>query len=352
VKKLVLVPLMIVLAVSLILSGCAGEEAPPTAAPSVITLNYATPYMQGDSHVKSQEMFLDKVEEETNGRVQFQRFYAGTLIQNMESYNQVAAGVADLGHFELGWLRTGAELRNAFDVFFTRIGDRKIILDIDRDLRATFPEIGMESAKVKVLGRCCIPTLQLITREGKPVRTIADFSGLLVHCWGVNVDAFAMLNASPIVFGTGDIIVGLQKGTCDGLLGPPDMITSFQLGEICKYVTMINKGPCPDTILGMNWDAWSSLPAEIQQVLEDNIDYFTYEAQMDVFEEGNQAGLDIAEENGWEFIELSPADQEAYYEVYDELADREAAKLDDMGLPGTAIWKETQRLMKEYGVME
>ena len=51
---------------------------------------------------------------------------------------------------------------------------------------------------------------------------------------------------------------------------------------------------------------------------------------------------------GVEFIELPKEDLKTFYKGLERAALKEAARLDKMGLPGTAVFKEVRGLIEKY----
>lgn len=57
---------------------------------------------------------------------------------------------------------------------------------------------------------------------------------------------------------------------------------------------------------------------------------------------------EYAKSLGVQFFELSEEDQAKLYEIFDQVNRKIAAELDAKGIPGTEIYEETQRLIREY----
>ena len=114
-KKLLLIPLVIVLAVSLVVGGCA-EPAPPaepteqSTAPIELRMGTNQPSTHVDEVLAQQ--WIEKIQNETNGRVQITLYSGGTLIDMFAAWDELRAGVADITSpkaalkyaFAAGWI--------------------------------------------------------------------------------------------------------------------------------------------------------------------------------------------------------------------------------------------------------
>jgi TRAP-type C4-dicarboxylate transport system substrate-binding protein len=60
----------------------------------------------------------------------------------------------------------------------------------------------------------------------------------------------------------------LQKGVVQGLLSSLEVLKDFNYAAYCPYQTILNLQVYPFAVI-MNRDVWESLPADVQQVMED-----------------------------------------------------------------------------------
>jgi TRAP-type C4-dicarboxylate transport system substrate-binding protein len=97
----------------------------------------------------------------------------------------------------------------------------------------------------------------------------------------------------------------------------------------------------------MNLNSWNKLPKDIQKAFEESKTF--WESQDDAGRFGNdQIGYDLGKTQGVEYIKLSAADISKVYEAIDTVMRAEAKKIDDKGLPGTAIFQEVRSLAAKY----
>jgi len=213
------------------------------------------------------------------------------------------------------------------------------------DVWEKYPEIRAEWDEAKILAWSCVPSYWLNTK--KPVRTLADIKGMTLkvpsRVHGVIVNK---LGGNGVTVPMSEAYVQLEKGILDGLFAPMEAVAGFKLAEVVKYHTELHIwiGWQPNKV--MNLDSWNKLPKDIQQIFTDSRQYWEDEMVKGLFEM-DDTGTKQVREMGNEFIQISPSDLEELYRVMDESYTEEAKKLDEKGIPGTAIFQDVRKAIKE-----
>ena len=144
----------------------------------------------------------------------------------------------------------------------------------------------------------------------------------------------------------GDVYTALQKNDIQGALVPYSTILSFSFYEVADYMTIPDLTSACRPARAMNLDAYNSLPADIQQIFNDSIPY--WEERDDFYRDDEDVvGLELGEQEGMEFIELSTEDLDTVYDSLDPIMREVATGLDDKGLPGTEIYERIRELVGE-----
>jgi TRAP-type C4-dicarboxylate transport system substrate-binding protein len=318
-----------------------GEEEPP----EVIELTYGSgmgPTMGPEPVIA---LYLDKIEEETNGQVHFERYYGGALCSIGEGYQECAQGICDLTSSTPGYSAVGYDIGKAAMTFIYDSPDMETALRIYHEIREKFPEVTAETDDVKWLYHYEMPPYQLLTTTA--VRSIDDIQGLSIRGTAGLADWLTALGAEGVGMPGAELYLNLEKGIIDGTLYHFGAIPEFNFQDIIKYVTVLNffVWPCPG--LAMNLDAWNSLPTEIQQVFEDNESWAVQE-QNSTFQNTDIEAQELCEDLGIEIIELSAEELAEFYELLTDLNEAWAADLDARGLPGTEVLEECRHLIEEY----
>jgi len=333
-NRILLVFLAITLAASLVIFG-----ACPTQPPAeTIELTYGQ--TEGAEHTFSQadQLWIDKIEKDTKGRVNITPYWGATLVSRNENTAELIAGVADLAYLSP---RTGFPIMLGTLGYPFGVADWQTDVAIYDKLFEKFPEIDAEWSDLKIMSKSVASNYQLIST--KPVRTLDDCKGMIIKATGMYIDAALALGADSFYVAMGETYTALQKGTIDACFAPYDTLKSFSFYEVAKYVTVLDLQSAVRPSRGMNWNSFNGLPTSIQNTFDKSIAFWSEEDNI-ARERVNQEGIAIAKANGVEFITLSAADLAELYKIMDTVCRSEAAKLDAAGLPGTDIYKELRRL--------
>jgi TRAP-type C4-dicarboxylate transport system substrate-binding protein len=289
--------------------------------------------------------WMDKITEETGGQVQFETYWAGALVGMNEPVTEVSKGISDIAWVAGDYQKDGFEIEKAMRLLFYGIYDTEAQRNIYKEIWTKYPEVRDEWSSVKVVG-CGQPTpYQLIST--KAVRGTDDFSGMIIKAAGLNAKVLTELGAEGINLPMSEAYMALQKGTIHGVLTGWEGFDSFKFAEVAGYGTYLNQTGAPTPHRAMNLDVYNSLPSDIQQVFDDNVDYWTI-CESELAIEADEKGIAAANEEGVEFITLTPEELDKYNAAIETTIEEEMARLDAMGLPGTEINNEIRRLVKEY----
>jgi TRAP-type C4-dicarboxylate transport system substrate-binding protein len=359
-RLLVFILVGVLLVVAPLLGACSGEaEEPEPTEPTeptepeepeeteVIELTYGSILPSTEFGSISDLAWIERIEEETNGRVHITPYWGGTLINPRASVTDLRERVADIAFivpsFEPG---TQFYIHDALEIMLYASPTPEIAVQVYKELSGKFPEISAEFAGLKVLGMATPLCEQLLTV--KPVRSLEDLRGLSIKSTPTWAPVYETLEAELVAIPASEVYINLQKGLLDGCQLPLTNFYTANLAEVVKYTTDLEIVRLAGAVVkAMNMDAWNSLPPDIQQVFDDNVDWWTQKSLEDT-EIINQAGFDRAEEMGVEFIKLPPEDLSELYEIIDTVSAEKAAELDAMGLPGTEILEEIHRLIEQY----
>lgn len=348
-KKIFLILLALVLAVSIGIVGCtapAEEEEEEEEEPEIITLKFGT--VAPETHLVSQAVlsWQNKITEETDGVVQWENYF-GTLLSIQDCYAEIQAGLVDIGGIGANYEPVGFQIQKTWAIFFIGAQSPEVCLQVSMDLRETFPEIDGEFSEVKLVGDGLGSSSYNLMTTNVPIRSLSDLTGLQIKTYGAQTEVINELGASGVEMSMYDVYPSLETGILDGLIGPSETLKSLNLVDLVRYHTTLNLASGITLCYGMNLDTWNSLPEEIQQVFEDNTQFLSNET-MRLFDEDTQASFTLGAEQGIEFIELAPEELEYVYDLCREIAIETAEMLDAQGLPGTEIYEEAQRLIAEY----
>jgi TRAP-type C4-dicarboxylate transport system substrate-binding protein len=301
------------------------------------------------SHPISQatQDWIDKIEKDSKGRVKIKPFWAGALFKPRQSALELGKGVADIGDFSGAYAPKGFDFEKSFRMVFWGVNDRKLARKIYYAVSEKYPQLEEEftSAGIKVMAYASIPPYQMLLAQ-KRVSKVADFKGLTAKATGDLGKVFTALGGEGIVMPMSESYTALQKTTIDAVFAPYETLKSFRFAEVVKYGLELNIASAPAGHWGFNMKSWNNLPKDIQKIFLDNVEWFGLKVEEKVF--GTESlGIELAKKHKVEFIKLPPAELEKVYAVVDSTIAKKMANLDSKGLPGTDVYKEIRRLIKE-----
>lgn len=344
-RKLLLI--MAILIVTLVFApflGACEAEHPE----EVIELTFGGLYPPDHPFSLATVAWIEKIEEETDGWVKIEPFWAGALYGPRDSATELGRGVADIGDFSGAYAAEGFDFEKSFRMVFYGVDDRALARKVYNELCDKYPALDAEftDANIKVMAYASVPPYHLITVDD-PVRTVDDFQGLMLKTTGDLAKLAAALGAEGQTIGMGELYVALEKNTVDGGFVTDETLASFLFAEVVDYCTRLYIASAPAGHWGMCMDVYNSLPDYVQKVFDDNVEWFGLKVEELAFLK-NEEGITLANQYGMEFITLSAADLAAIYEACDAVITEEMEALDAQGLPGTEVYEELRRLIDEY----
>lgn len=233
---------------------------------------YVLKVHQHDPEASATGQFLnawaEQVEEASGGRIDIQVYHGGTLGGPKDTVDMVLDGSCDIG-----W-----GLQSFFDGVFPLSESMMLpLLDLQTaqqasevmwHLYADYDYLKAEYEDYHVLllhANCQSP----IASKSKNIQTVADMAGQNVRGnSGPPTNFIQDLGASPVPVAIGDLYQAVDNGTIDSVITDWHAIYSFKLYELFNYYVDENIGVSTYFML-MNKDKYESLPADLQQILDE-----------------------------------------------------------------------------------
>lgn len=297
---------------------------------------------------KAYIQWADKIAEQSGGRVKINIYWGESLLKASEMYRGVQTGQADMTYYFVG-IDWGLMPLN----MFTKLGfmgypSREAGTEIYHKIWDKFPEIRDEFKGVKVLASRMQPPNQLSFTK-KEVHVPADMKGLkIIALGGTFAEEMAAMGAAPIDVKVGDMYVALERGMAEGVSALMPVVDGFGIMKLVPYHTMFEGGSTQgiDMVL-MNLKTWNSLSPDIQKIFEDLRPWLEQELiKMDVLSE--ERAMNAAKELNHTFIYPGPKEMELWHKAVQPVHDKWIADTEAKGLPAKAVYKEAQRLIKQY----
>lgn len=330
---------------ALFLAACGQQPAPVSAAHPVV-LRYASPYGPTHPFSRGDAVWIRYVEAQSQGKLRIEPYWGGSLMDESDSVRELAAGVADVSFVLPIYLRAGAHFIRGQTPFYDGATDMHLQNRVLQTLWAEFPQLSDELASVKPLIITGGSALEVLTRD-KPIRTLADLKGLRLRSPAEITTVLDELGVEAEFMPMGEVYTALSKGTIDGVIAPVDTLKAMRFAEVVKHCTLVNIARGAYYSRAMNLQSWARLSPELQQVIERSLPIWS-EAMIKELISAHDSGLQLAHERGVQFIELAPADQQRFRDIYARMATAKADELEAQGLPGHAAYARAQEIIRGW----
>ena len=303
---------------------------------------------QANVPVQVLDVWADNVEEASGGRIQIDRFPAMQLGGTPpELMDQAIDGVADIVWTVVGYTPGRFPRTEVFELPFMVEDARAASYAYWKMYEEHMQE---DFADVHILGTWVHGPGMFHTAD--PVEVPADLEGMKIRGGSRLVNQLLELTgATPVGMPVPAVSEGLSKGVIDGTTIPWEVTTALRVPELVENHTEF-EGPALYNltfVLAMNNDAYNALPADLQQVIDDNSGL-----EFSIFAGGTQADADgpareVAVELGNNIITVDAATAEAeWLPLVQPIYDSWVADMNAQGIDGQALIDEARALMAEY----
>lgn len=298
----------------------------------------------GIPYTKGYDAFLDEIEKRTDGRIEFERYYAASLLGTNNIITGIGGKVADIGVVLPAWnpgiLSLGTVTSNPF-IYNESYAAAKAVDELYRSIPAMSEEL--EKNKMKYVGQYALPAYYLYS--AKPISSLDDIKGLKLIATAQVAELAKSLGAVPIAAQTTEAYELISKGTADGLIISPEAIMSYKLDELITHVYMAPMGGHTGLYV-MNLDVWNSLPADIQQIIQEISSDFQPRSYREII--FNDDVIDNMKSKGITFVEPTAQEMQKLEETTKVLWDAWVKEQASNGLPGQEVLDKYIEFVKKY----
>lgn len=229
----------------------------------------ASPSPEADLSGEGLKHWADLVGQRTGGRITFQFFWAGSLLNATQMFDGVRDGLADFAVPAMSYVSGRVQDVALFEVPFAYPTDERLMLPYYREVEPVLNDIFTKDFNQRVVWASPSTTASPISCRDKFLTNQQQWQGTLVRVAGKWQSAtIEKWGGKPVVIDLGDAYTALQRGTADCLLLVYNLLDSFKLYEVVKNMTRIDHSVNLQA-LTVNLDAWAKIPAEDQKILLD-----------------------------------------------------------------------------------
>lgn len=314
-----------------VLAGCS-QQAPAeggtvadTAAQKPVVLKFGMVAGNQSNEYKAAEKLAQLVDEKSEGMLKIELFPNSQLGDDRAMLEQLSAGALDMTLAETGrlgiWVPR-AELAGLAYMFDDFDHLTRVIYDTEygQELHKEF----YDSFNWKVLTTAYNGTRQ--TSSNRPINSIEDMKDLKLRTPQHQplLDYAEYVGASPTPMAFTEVYLALQTNAVDAQENPLSTIKAVKFHEVQKYIAMTNH-VINDANYLVSREAWESLPADLQAVLQEA----TVEAgefHTSLFEDEEASLIEFFESEGVEIThpDLEPfrtAVQKSYGKYFDKIGE-------------------------------
>jgi len=294
------------------------------------------------------DVWADKVEADSGGRIEVQRFPAMQLGgRPPELIDQVIDGVADIvwtvgGYtpgrfprievFELPFMMTDAE---ATSRAYWELAEAYMM---DADFQA-FKPLGLWVHGPGVI------------HSSKPVNALADLDGLKLRApTRVTTKLFETLGATSVGMPVPAIPEALSKGVVDGAVIPWEVTGALKVPELVNNHTEFGDAALYTTsfIFAMNTASYERLPDDLKAVIDANsgLEFSAFAGRQMQSDDG--PSREAAAAAGNNIITLPDEEVETWRSASQAVIDAWVAEMDEKGLDGTGLLAEARAAIAKH----
>ena len=320
--------------------------ATPKAQAAPIKLTYSNFFPPFHIQSKLAEAWCKEVEKRTNGRVIVEYFPKGTLTKAKQCYDGVVTGLSDLGLSVLAYTGGRFPVLSAIDLPLGYTSG-KVATAIANDFVRKFNPKEIQDTKVMYLHA---HGPGLIHTKDKPVKKLEDLKGLKLRGHGTSAKYQKALGAVPVGKPMPECYQMIQKGVVEGASYPFEANKGWRLAEVTKYCTAAFSAAYTTTFfVVMNKDKWASLPADIQQIIEDiNKEWIVKHG--DAWDSSDLIGVQYFLSNGGTIIGLDSKESARWAKAVAPVADEYVADMKKNGFPDAQKYVDfVKSSLEKYG---
>ena len=294
------------------------------------------------------DVWADKIEEASEGRIKIDRYPSMQLGgKPPELMDQAIDGVADIVWTVVGYTPGRYPSTEVFELPFM-MTDARAVSRAYWEMFETHMK-DTEFKDLKILGTWVHGPGMIHTSD--PVATPDDLRGMKIRGGSRSVNSLLTeLGATPVGMPVPAVPEGLSKGVIDGTTIPWEVTAALKVPELVEnHTEFTGKALYTLTfVLAMNKPKFDSLPADLQQIIDDNSGL-----EFSVFAGGTQADADgpsreMALDMGNNVITLDAAQTAEWRERAQPIYDKWLADMNEKGIDGQALIDEATMLIEKY----
>lgn len=273
-------------------------EATEASGDAEFTIRFSSIFGPESGLQQQLDWYMDEVEARTDGRVEFERFYAASLLGASETLAGIAEGRAEAGYLVPAYAPADLPLWNVTFVP-TEGANPEAIARAQADMAENNEALMGEydEAGIRMLAFNMIADLGTVATPD-PITDVSGLEGLNLRALGYLANALQLRGVNPVVVEAQETYESIERGVIDGAAGfAIDVLTAEGLEEVSPWMLKIDIGGWVGAGLAMNADYYEQLPDDVKQVMDEVGDEF-YDQAVQIIAQVEEAACDTLLEAG------------------------------------------------------
>jgi TRAP-type mannitol/chloroaromatic compound transport system substrate-binding protein len=233
----------------------------------------------------------ERIEKASSGRLKIKVYGGGELVPAFEAFDAVSRGTVEMGHDASYYHKGKVPAAQYFTSIPFGLNHLELTgwlyygggLQLWRELYAPFSLVPIPCGNTGV---------QMGGWFNKEINSVDDIKGLKMRIPGLGGEVIRRAGGTPVTMPGSEIFTSLQTGAIDACewVGPYNDV-AFGLHKAARYYYYPGwQEPGPGLELMVNADAWASLPADLQAIVETSCQAITTDMVAD-YTHGNALAL-------------------------------------------------------------
>lgn len=304
------------------------------------------------AHSKFLEPWAQKVEAESNGRIDIELYPAMQLGgKPPQLFDQVRKGISDITWTVGGYTPGRFPKATVFELPFMPGTAKATSMALQEYAEQEMQE---ELKDVHVLALHTHAPGSLHSRE-KAIKTSSDLDGLKVRAPNkVMADAFNTFGSNTLFMPVTEMSSAISKGVLDVAALPYEVVLPTKIYELVKHHTEIKGDRGLYTqffIFAMNKDVYEKMPADLQKVIDDNSGVALAGHIGNLFDNYEEFARSYAVKQGNSFDYIEGAEYDSWKEKLAPVRANWIKEMNGEGYDANALIEKAESLIKKYEAM-
>jgi TRAP-type C4-dicarboxylate transport system substrate-binding protein len=298
------------------------------------------------SHRLGIKPWMDKVEELTDGQVEFEYFPNEQLGDAKDMYLLINNKTTDIS---FGYLLSDkmplSDLPMLAGMFDTAYEGTRAYWEVTS--QGTLLDIWTSEHNMRPIFSWVVPPYTVSTIK-KKVESLDDMQDLTMRSTGGIFDLYIQqLGATPTAISVVETLESLERGVIDGQVNGWSSMIPYQHQEVINYA--ISNAPLN------GWGGFFAINEEVYQSLPQNVKDAMAEASneivlnmAEVLNDENEKNLEVAIEAGVEVYPLDSSEVEKWREILLPVTEKWIQEREDKGLPAQEVYDQFKAAVEKY----